>query len=642
MWVIGTAGHVDHGKSTLVEALTGVHPDRLKEEKKREMTIELGFARLDLPNGEKVGIVDVPGHRDFIENMLAGVGGIDAVLFVVAADEGVMPQTREHLAILDLLQVKAGILVLTKVDLVLDPEWLDLVEQEVREFCQGTFLQNAPLVRVSAVTGAGIGELKTIIAGMLVSTPPKVDVGKPRLPVDRVFTIAGYGTVVTGTLIDGQVSVGDEIQVLPGGQKGRIRGIQNHNQKITAAQPGSRAALNLSGIERKDVQRGDVIVRPGDYMATTRLDASIHLIRDVEVGIKHNAEIKFFIGASEVEGRIRLLGKDHLSPSEDGFAQLELAHPVVAVVGDRFILRRPSPAETLGGGVVLDAQPVRRYKPNDPVALNRLKQLSDLRPEEELLNVIVKKGIITLVEIRQAVHLKEEEVVHQAKALIEGGGLLNLSGESLGPETRLMARSSYMSIRENALQILKNYHQENPTRRGMMPEELKNRLGLRQQDFNSLLQLWLNEHSLVQDGQWLRLPDHQISFTPAQKVKVEQLIGKFDHSPFLPPSYTEARELIGDSLVNALLETGELVRINSEVLFRPSAVAAMVDYVLQSASNATPLPVAEFRDHFQTSRKYSLAFLEYLDELGATRREGEGRVVVDPVKLRKILIDTHG
>jgi selenocysteine-specific elongation factor len=246
------------------------------------------------------------------------------------------------------------------------------------------------------------------------------------------------------------------------------------------------------------------------------------------------------------------------------------------------------------------------------------------------------------VEIRQAVHLKEEEVVHQAKALIEGGGLLNLSGESLGPETRLMARSSYMSIRENALQILKNYHQENPTRRGMMPEELKNRLGLRQQDFNSLLQLWLNEHSLVQDGQWLRLPDHQISFTPAQKVKVEQLIGKLDHSPFLPPSYIQARELAGDSLVNALLETGELVRINSEVLFRPSAVAAMTEYILQRASEVAPFTVAEFRDHFQTSRKYSLAFLEYLDELGATRREGEGREVVDPVKLRKCLIDTGG
>jgi len=339
MWVVGTAGHVDHGKSTLVEALTGVHPDRLKEEKQREMTIELGFARLDLPNGEKVGIVDVPGHRDFIENMLAGVGGIDAVLFVVAADEGIMPQTREHLAILDLLQVKTGILVLTKVDLVPDHEWLALVEQEVREFCQGTFMQNAPLVRVSAVTGEGIEELKTAIAGMLAGTPPKMDVGKPRLPVDRVFTIAGYGTVVTGTLIDGQVSVGDEIQVLPAGQKGRIRGIQNHNQKINTAQPGSRAALNLSGIEKKDVQRGDVIAHTGDYLTTTRLDAAIHLIRDIEVGIQHNAEVKLFLGASEVEGHVRLLGKDHLSPSEDGFAQLELAHPVVAVVGDRFILR---------------------------------------------------------------------------------------------------------------------------------------------------------------------------------------------------------------------------------------------------------------------------------------------------------------
>jgi selenocysteine-specific elongation factor len=288
--------------------------------------------------------------------------------------------------------------------------------------------------------------------------------------------------------------------------------------------------------------------------------------------------------------------------------------------------------------VVLDDQPVRRYKPNDPIALNRLIQLSDLRPDEELLNVIEKKGIITLVEIRQAVHLKEEEVIHQANALLDGEKLLNLSGDALALETRLMARSSYVATRENALQILRDYHQENPTRRGIMPEELKNRLGVRQQDFYALPQLWLHEHSLVQDGQWLRLPDHQISFTPAQKVKVEQLIGKFDHSPFLPPSTTEARELVGDSLLNALLETGELVRINSDVLFRPSAVAAMTEYILQRGSEVAPFTVAEFRDHFQTSRKYSLAFLEYLDELGATRREGEGRVVVDPAKLRKSLM----
>ena len=369
MHVVGTAGHVDHGKSTLIAALTGVHPDRLREEREREMTIDLGFGWLPLPNGETVGIVDVPGHRDFIENMLAGVGGIDAALFVVAADEGVMPQTREHLAILDLLQIERGIVVLTKIDLAPDTDWLDLVEADVRDALKDTVLAEAPFIRVSARAGVGLDELKAALSAILEETPSRPDLGRPRLPVDRVFTMPGFGTVVTGTLVDGSLRVGDELEILPSGLRGRVRGLQTHRQKEDQATPGSRTAVNVSGLDVDQIQRGEVLTHPRQYHASQRLDVQFRMVRDASSALKHGTEVKLFIGASEVVGQARILGDDQLTPGEDGFLQLELRDPVVAVRGDRYILRRPSPSETLGGGVVLDADPRVRHRRKDTPVL---------------------------------------------------------------------------------------------------------------------------------------------------------------------------------------------------------------------------------------------------------------------------------
>src|SRR5512140_438157 len=324
MRVIGTAGHVDHGKSTLIAALTGTHPDRLKEEQAREMTIELGFGWLTLPGGEELGIVDVPGHRDFIENMLAGVGGIDAALLVIAVDEGVMPQTREHLAILDLLQVPCGVIVLTKSDLISDPEWLDALEEDIRGVVKGTVLQDAPRVRVSARTGAGLPQLVNALQQVLGEQPQRPDLGRPRLPIDRVFTMSGFGTVVTGTLSDGHLSVGDEVQVLPSGLTGRVRGLQTHKKKEERASPGSRTAVNISGISTEQVRRGEVLVRPGQYTPSRRLDAQLRLLPDVSAPLLHNTEVKLFIGAGETLAQLRLLGVEQLGPGAQGWVQLEL------------------------------------------------------------------------------------------------------------------------------------------------------------------------------------------------------------------------------------------------------------------------------------------------------------------------------
>ncbi len=350
MRVIGTAGHVDHGKSTLVAALTGIHPDRLKEEKEREMTIDLGFAWMDLPSGETVGIVDVPGHRDFIENMLAGVGGIDAVLFVIAADEGIMPQTREHLAIIDLLEVPAGVIALTKIDMIEDPDWLDLVESDVTQAFAGTALEKAPILRVSARKGIGLDELRKALDACLEKQPSRPDHSRPRLPIDRVFSITGFGTVVTGTLMDGILKIGDEVEILPDGIKTRIRGLQTHKNKEERAVPGSRVAANITSVETGQIKRGDTLAHPGRYQPTRRLDGFIRILKDASTSLDHDDEVKFFSGTSEKLARVRVLGKERILPGESGWIQVEFSDLLVVERGDHFILRRPSPGETLGGG----------------------------------------------------------------------------------------------------------------------------------------------------------------------------------------------------------------------------------------------------------------------------------------------------
>jgi selenocysteine-specific elongation factor len=633
MWVVGTAGHVDHGKSTLVEALTGTNPDRLKEEKQREMTIELGFAWFKLPNGEPVGIVDVPGHRDFIENMLAGVGGIDAVLFIIAADEGVMPQTREHLAILDLLQVKTGIIVLTKVDLVPDADWLDLVEQQVRDFCTGTILQDAPLVKVSAINGQGIEELKQILAEKLAQTSLKPDLGRPRLAVDRVFTLPGYGTVVTGTLVDGSFSVGEEVQVQPKGQKARIRGIQTYNQKVATALPGTRTALNLAGIDHDQITRGEVITHVGEYTSTQRFDAQVTVIADAPTSLAHDDDVKVFIGATQTEARLRLLGKDKIAPGETGLVQIEPRHPLIAVAGDRFILRIPSPPATIAGGMVLDPFPAGRYKLKDPRVLARLEQMTRAAPGQELLNWMDRSGILTLAEIQSAARLQVLQVKEIVSGRLAEGELIQLSAGKLAEDSRLISRSALHEIEVKALTLLKAFHQEHPLLPGIEVDELKARLGIKSADFMPILKLWLHSGNITLEDHWLRLPDHRVRFSQGQQKKVDELLLRFAQTPFMPPSFDESVDLAGDDLVHALIASGALYRVNNDVLFTPTAVKAMSDWIRERAQSPQPFGVAEFRDAFHTSRKYALAFLEHLDALNSTRREGEGRLLIHSEKL---------
>jgi selenocysteine-specific elongation factor len=627
MRVIGTAGHVDHGKSTLIAALTGTHPDRLKEEQAREMTIDLGFGWLTLPGGEEIGIVDVPGHRDFIGNMLAGIGGIDAALLVIAADEGVMPQTREHLAILDLLQIPGGIVVLTKIDLISDPEWLNLIEQDVRSALRGTVLQDAPCVRVSAKTRSGLDQLLQTLGEILKQKPARLDLGRPRLPVDRVFSMAGFGTVVTGTLSDGHLAVGDEIEILPSGLKGRIRGLQTHRKKEERAVPGSRTAINISGVAVEQIQRGEVIAHPGHYQPARRVDARFKLLPDASDSLQHSSEVKLFIGASETVANLRLLGVEKLEPGGEAWIQLELRDPIVCLRGDRYILRRPSPSETLGGGVIVDPQPKARHKRFDESVLERLESLSHGSPADILLQASLALGAASIKETIARARLESDPAKEALDELIESGQLIPLEEGSLTPASDLLAMAApqWEALHDQITQTLDAHHKQFPLRRGMPREELKSKLKLAPRLFGATLKKLSAENLIVEGAASVWRAGHEIKFSAGQQKQIDALLKKFAQNPFSPPSVKEAQSEAGDDLVNTLIDLGELIAVSPEVIFRKSDYDQMIARVRAHLQKTGTITVAEARDLFNTSRKYILALLEHLDTTGVTVRDGDYR-----------------
>jgi selenocysteine-specific elongation factor len=627
MFVVGTAGHVDHGKSTLVEALTGIDPDRLQEEKEREMTIDLGFAWVSLPGGETIGIVDVPGHRDFIENMLAGVGGIDAALFVIAADEGVMPQTREHLAILDLLQVDAGVVALTKSDLVDDPEWLDLVTLDVAETLEGTVLAGAPIIPVSARNGRGLDELAQALADCLSGRAPRPDRGRPRLPIDRVFTLSGFGTVVTGTLTDGTLALGETVEVQPGGLTSRIRGLQTHKQKIERATPGSRVAVNLTGLSKAELARGQVVTTPGWLRPTVLVDVEYHHLDKLDSPMRHNQEVKFFSGSAEVLARARVLGQDQISPGETGWVQLRLAEPVALVKGDRFIIRQPSPGQTLGGGIVVDPAPRRRHRRFRPGVITRLETLAQGTPEDILLQALESHGPLTAAEAAKQTGLEAAQVRSLAGEMIESGQIIPLGGE--GPAQLFLARGRWATWLGNATRHLEKYHQDNPLKPGMMREELKSRLGLSPKEFSGFMERVSQMGHVVDEAVFVRLPDHEIRFTPEQETAVRNLVRRFRADPFGTPSYKECVGLVGEDVLSVLISRGELTQVSPEVLLLTETVDSAVQELRRFVSRHGSVTVAQARDLFGSSRKYVLSLLEHLDQRGITQREGDVRVMIE-------------
>jgi selenocysteine-specific elongation factor len=630
MRVIATAGHVDHGKSTLVRALTGINPDRLKEEQERQMTIDLGFAWMILPSGESVGIVDVPGHRDFIENMLAGVGGIDAVALVIAADEGVMPQTREHLAIVDLLGVPRGVIALTKIDLVEDQDWLALVSEEVKDLVAGSRLEGAAIVHVSGETGEGLEDLIAAIMHALHEAPKRNDIGRPRLSIDRVFTIAGFGTVVTGTLIDGALEVGQAVEILPAGIKGRIRGLQTHKTKIDSAVSGSRVAANISGVEVRDIVRGDVVVLDDTYEPTRVLDVQIRLLPDAVSSLRHDMRVKLFLGSAQRLARVRLLRMEHIRPGEEGWLQLVLDQPVVASRGDRYILRRPSPGATLGGGLVADPHPSRFYRRKDKKVLERLEKLLQGSPGEVLTQSMRTLGPGTLQTVINHSRLDQDSAQLAIDELLQSDSLVVFGDQArtLHSDALISDRGTWENIVGRIQSSLEAFHKKFPLRIGMPREELMSRLRLQRKTYVALISAAVQEGFVVESGPSIRLPEHQITLGRSQQDAVDGLLAQFRASPFATPSVKDCIAEVGEELMTFLLESGQIVQLSADVVLDENGYKSMIDGVKEGILTKGQISVAEVRDRFNTSRKYALALMEHLDAIGVTVRDGDVRRLV--------------
>jgi selenocysteine-specific elongation factor len=614
-FVIGTAGHVDHGKSALVQALTGIDPDRLREEKERGMTIDLGFAWLKLPSGREVSIVDVPGHERFIKNMLAGVGGIDLALLVIAADEGVMPQTREHLAIIDLLRVDNGIVAITKKDLV-DEEWLELVTLDVGEVLAGTTLAKSPIIQVSAVTGEGLELLVSTIDSMLDSIAPRRDIGRPRLPIDRVFTMSGFGTVVTGTLIDGRLSVGQEVEIVPSSLKTHIRSLQTHKQKVDTALPGSRVAANLSGVATDELQRGDVVTVPGWLIPTKAVDVKLRLLPSLQHDLTHNTIVTFHTDAAEAQAKLRLLDAEKLEPGQTAFAQLVLDHPVAAVKDDMFIIR--STKDTLGGGQIVDSR-AKRHPRFHASTIESLKAKEKGTAEDTVLAALDQKRPSELSQLLASCNLPRVEADKAIESLAAQKRIV-----ILGDKARLLfSAAGWNHLVQDATQIVKGYHDKYPLRQGMPKEELKGKMRVPPKFFDVAIRRFVSDGLLAEAGPVVHLPGHRVQLDAKQQSKVDSFIQQLNQSPYAPPSELS----IEPDLLNILIGQRRVVRLSDDVVFDASIYDRMVEGIIDRIKSQGKITVAEVRDMFHTSRKYALALMEYLDEQKITRRVGDERVL---------------
>ncbi len=615
MYVLGTAGHIDHGKSVLVKALTGIDPDRLREEKERGMTIELGFAWLTLPSGREVGIVDVPGHERFVKNMLAGVGGIDLALLIVAANEGVMPQTREHLAILDLIGVKRGIAVITKKDLV-DDELLSLVRLEVEEALAGTTLAGSEIIPVSALNGAGLPELTAAIDKLLDTTEPRADLGRPRLPIDRVFTMAGAGTVVTGTLIDGSLRVGQEVEIAPAGLKSRLRGLQTHKAKLTTATPGSRVAANLVGVNTSQLVRGDVVTTPGWLKPTRMVTVKLSLIAYLQRPLRHGATVSFHTGAAEAMAKVRLLEGDEIKPGASTWAQLTLTKPLAVVKGDRYIIR--SPMETLGGGGIVEAQ-ARRLRRFRPEVIANLQAREGGTAADLMTALLETKQPLGLADLVAQSNLPATEARPAIEALVAEKQVTAV-GE--GERQLLFTAAGWGRLSARVTAALEEYHKKYPARPGMPRIELAGRLKLGTHA-PAVLERLIGEGIMVGEGANLRLPSHTIKLTAAQQAKIDVFLQSLAAKPYAPDS-----TLIPEAdLLAMLIGEGKVVRVSDSVVFGAAAYQEMVAKIKNKIKASGKVGLAEVRDMFGTSRKYAQALLEYLDRAKVTRRVGDDRVL---------------
>lgn len=627
--ILGTAGHIDHGKTTLVKAVTGINTDRLKEEQERGITIELGFASLDLPSGQHVGIVDVPGHEKFVKHMVAGATGIDVVTMIIAADEGVMPQTREHLEICILLGVKFGFVVLTKVDLV-DEEWRELVIEDIRDFVQGTFLEESPIVPVSSVTGEGIPEFIKTLDEFCEKIPSRSSAGLFRLPVDRVFSMKGFGTVITGTLISGSISTGDSIMIYPSEITSKVRGIQVHNESVTRAEAGMRTAINFQGLEKHVVNRGDVLSVPGALMSSYMVDVSLIYLKSNKKAIKNRARVRFHAGTSEILGLLILLDREKLEPGETTVAQIRLDIPVALVKEDRYVLRSYSPVRTIGGGEILNPVPLK-HKRNRPEVIKSLMSLRDL-PSEEVVPLHIRESGhigVSFAGLKVMTNTADKQLENIVQQLLSSRQIILLDREN----RTYVHRETLHDLKKQSIEFLEKYHQSNPLRAGMPREELKSKLPLQVSIklYNLLVNSMIKEEVIVQEEENIRLSGHKVSLQADQTVIRDKLLEIYGKSGLQPPNFKELPKELGvdpsgiRDVLLLLTKEGQIVKVNEELFFDASAISQLKDQLVNYLRKHEEISTPDFKNMTGVSRKYLIPLIEYFDSKNVTIRIGDIR-----------------
>lgn len=634
--ILGTAGHVDHGKTSLIRALTGIDTDRLKEEKERGITIELGFAHLDLPCGHRIGIVDVPGHEKFIRNMVAGAAGMDLVTFVIAADEGIMPQTVEHFEICRLLGVRDGLIVLTKKDTV-DQEWLDMVSEEVRDFFSGSFLVDAPIVPVDSLTGEGIDEIIRLLDAKVAAMDFHEEFGPFRMAVDRVFSMKGFGTVITGTSLSGRIETGAELTFYPGGLTAKIRGIQVHGRDVDLVEAGHRTAINLQGIEKDQINRGDMAATPGSMVAATVLDAECHCLSSTARELKNRTQVRVHLGTREIVGRILLLESEVLLPGDTTHVQLILQEPAAAWPGDRYVIRSYSPITTIGGGVILNSGPRKRKRTleRDREA-NRayFAALEAADSERRLLLLVEEAGVkgMTADQLAARTGVFSKKLKKQLQLPISTGALLVVDSDS----QRLLAASVAETLSQRIVGLLTAFHRDNPLKSGLAKEEVRSQLrpAVEPKVFQALLAGLIKKGTIEQEGAEIRISGHTVTLQ-VDEQEMEQKIGAlYREANLTPPNLKEVLAAFGEfpekqirQVIDLLVGRGELIKINESLCFHAPAIQALQEEVVAFIRREGEIDAQRFKDLTGLTRKFSIPLLEYFDKIKLTIRIDDKRVL---------------
>lgn len=634
--IVGTAGHIDHGKTQLVKALTGIDADRLKEEKERGITIDIGFAFLTV--GEtRFGFVDVPGHERFVKNMLAGVHGIDIVMLVVAADESIMPQTREHFDICRLLKVRAGLVAITKVDLV-DEELIELVEEEVRDFVSGSFLEGAPIVRVSSRTGTGLDDLKTALSKLATQVQEKHTDTPARLPIDRVFSKRGFGTIVTGTLVSGSLREGQPVEILPRGLRASVRGLQVHNESVATASAGERTAMNLQGLAVEQLERGDVVAPAERFHPTSMLDARLELLASAPQPLRNRTRVRFHLGTAEILARVVLLDCDELRPGQSALAQFRLERPTFALPDDRFIIRRYSPQITIGGGLVLDALPAKHpsYRPDSARSQAIIDQLVRLETGDQAARVLVwveagREHGMTTNELAARSGFSDERLDQVVANLLQHQQLVEVSA----PSRYLVSAPTFAALKSKMNELLAEFHRANPLLAGMSREELRTRLspGTKGDFSAALVARLIQEPEFTAEREWVRLTSHQVTLSPQEAKQQEQLLAAIKEAGYQALTLDEAAGRLrldmglARKLLQLFLNQGQVIRLG-DLLFHAPLIRELMEKVRAQKAVSEKLDVASFKQITGVTRKYAIPLLEYLDRQGVTRRVGNDRIIL--------------